>query len=72
MLQMTALRKARGWTATELARQSNLHRAQISLFESRRMVPYPAQLMKIATALGVLADPEDLLAEVNDDDCQAQ
>lgn len=64
MKMITVLREAKGWNRSELARQSGLHRSQITLFESGRMTPYPSQLAKLTTALGV--DPSaDLLAEAD-------
>lgn len=63
MKVLTALREAKGWSRSELARQSKLHPSQIGLFESGRMVPYESQLVKISAALGV--DPStDLLADI--------
>ncbi len=62
MKMVTVLREAKGWNRSELARQSGLHRSQITLFESGRMVPYASQLAKLAAALGVDRSV-DLLAE---------
>lgn len=62
---MTLLRESKGWNRSELARQSGLHRSQITLFESGRMIPYPSQLEKLVTALGVTT-AVDLLADVGE------
>jgi hypothetical protein len=43
----------------------------VSKFESRRVSPYPNQLARLASALGVDADDADcLLEEVKDDDAR--
>lgn len=71
MKMITMLRESKGWNRSELARQSGLHRSQITLFESGRMVPYPSQLEKIAKALE--ADPRvDLLADADTPSAKAQ
>ena len=70
MKMITVLREAKGWNRSELARQSGLHRSQITLFESGRMVPYPRQLDKLPKALK--ADADSLLADVNEPTTVAQ
>lgn len=72
MKMITVLREAKGWTRSELARQSGLHRSQITLFESGRMIPYPSQLDKLATALEADTDIVDLLADINEPTAIAQ
>lgn len=66
MKVLTMLRESKGWSRSELARQSKLHPSQIGLFESGRMVPYESQLAKISAALEVDSSV-DLLAEAESD-----
>ena len=66
MKNLTKLRMDRGWSKAELARQSHLHPTQIGLFESGRLIPYASQVAKLAVALGVTGDPNDLLSEAED------
>jgi transcriptional regulator with XRE-family HTH domain len=56
MKRITMEREKRGWSRAELARRTNLHPSQVGQFESGRLVPYPAQLARMAEALGSDAD----------------
>lgn len=47
------LRTDRGWSQAELSRRSGVHPTTISQIESGRLLPYQAQTLKIADALGV-------------------
>lgn len=49
----------RGWTQSELARQSDLPRDSISVYVRGKSLPTPASLQKLAEALSV--KPEELL-----------
>jgi transcriptional regulator with XRE-family HTH domain len=51
MSRLKTLRDKRGWSQAELARRSGLNATTISLIESGRLVPYPAQAEKLAHAL---------------------
>lgn len=46
-------RRSRGWSQAELARRSGLNPTTICLIEKGRFRPYPAQIQKLALALGV-------------------
>lgn len=46
----------KGWTQSELARQSGLPRDSISVYVRGRSLPTPASLSALATALGVTSD----------------
>ena len=65
-LKMTAARSRLGWSQSELSRQSGVNQTTISLIESGRLRPYPAQLEKIARALGWPLDEADRLVEAAD------
>lgn len=70
-MQLTVLEKARreaGMTKAELSRASGVQPNVITWAEAGRFLPYPVQLEKLASALGV-ADPTTLLdkLEVNVD-----
>ncbi len=65
MIRLKALRKARGWSAMELARQSGLANSTISQIESQRFSPYDSQLAKLAAALDFDGPAADLLDEVD-------
>lgn len=68
MKELRARRTARGWSQSELGRQSGVNQVIISAVENGRLIPYPRQLARIGRALGI---PEDeahlLLDEVADD-----
>jgi len=53
MEHLQQIRRARGWSRAELARRARLHPTTVGLIESGRLLPYPTQLAKLATALGV-------------------
>jgi len=50
------LRRERGWSQAELARQSGLHFTTISMAENRGYQPGPRQMAKLAAAFGVSPD----------------
>lgn len=56
------LRTALGWSQAELSRRSGVHPTTISQIESRRLVPYLAQILKLSAALG--ADINTLRQEI--------
>lgn len=58
------LRKAKGWSRSELARQARMDAGDISKIERGILVPYPGQVMKIAWALGVRAI--DIANDINE------
>ena len=53
MHPVTEYRKALRWSQSKLAAMSGVHATTISQIESGRLKPYPAQLAKLAAALGV-------------------
>ena len=68
MIRLTALRESRGWSKSELARRAHMNAGTLSLVESGRLKPYPAQIAMIARALGHPRDATDqLLEEVSHD-----
>jgi transcriptional regulator with XRE-family HTH domain len=69
MRRLRAERVALGLSQAELARRSGLNATTVCQAESGRFRPYPAQLRKLARALGVpAARAVDLLLEVTGDD----
>ena len=68
MIRLTEVRIRRGWSQSELARRAHINAGTVSLVESGRFKPYPAQIAKIARALGHPADTAgQLLEQVSDD-----
>ena len=68
MIRLTEVRLSRGWSQSELARRAHINAGTVSLVESGRLKPYPAQIAKIARALGHPSDAADqLLLEVPHD-----
>jgi transcriptional regulator with XRE-family HTH domain len=51
-----ALRQAKGWSQSELARQSGVGRTTIVMAEGGRRLPRPSTLRRIAWTLGVSLD----------------
>lgn len=66
MNRVRELRLRLGESQAALARKAELHQSTVCNIETGRMVPYPSQLEKIATALGWSGDPLDLLKEADD------
>jgi len=65
---LTVCRLRKRWTRAELARNALLHPTTVGLIESGRLLPYPTQLEKLATALGLSASQGGaLLQEVTAD-----
>lgn len=64
MKQLRVFREAKGWSQARLAREAELNAVTVSQAESGRFRPYPGQLQKLATALGYVGDPQNLLTEV--------
>jgi transcriptional regulator with XRE-family HTH domain len=56
--RLEKLRRARGWSQAELARQARLHPSEISRYEAGWWKPTPHARAKIAAALGL---PEEAL-----------
>jgi len=66
VIRLTEVRMSRGWSQSELARRAHVNAGTVSLVESGRLKPYPAQIAKIARALEVPdGDKETLLDEVS-------
>ncbi|MBY0279122.1 helix-turn-helix domain-containing protein [Candidatus Binatia bacterium] len=55
MKKLTELRQARGWSKAELARRAHLAEGDVGKIESGRLVPYEAQLRRLARVLDVPA-----------------
>ena len=53
MFEITAEREKRGWTRAELARRARMSASDVGKIEAGRLIPYPAQLTKLARALRV-------------------
>lgn len=54
--KITELRTRKGWSKSELARQSGLHVSTVSQIENGRLAPYPGQIAKLEKAFGL--EPE--------------
>ena len=67
MKAMTKEREARGWSRAELARRADMNAATVGQIEAGRFIPYPAQLRKIAVALGFNGEPAALLEVAGND-----
>ena len=71
-MRISQERKRRGWSQAELARRASLNSGTVSLIESGRLQPYPSQLRKLASALGMPEREADrLLDEDGDMDAKA-
>ena len=66
--RLEQLRHDLGMTKADVAREARMQGNVIGWIESRRFVPYPSQLAKIADAVGWEGDPEELLEEADGDD----
>lgn len=64
MVRLKAERLKRGWNQLRLAYRAKVAIPDISRFENRRAVPYPAQLQRLARVLEI--DPARLLDEVDE------
>jgi transcriptional regulator with XRE-family HTH domain len=62
-LRITAARNKEGWSRAALARHAEMSASTIGLIESGRFSPYPAQLVKIASALGLPEEQANTLLE---------
>jgi ribosome-binding protein aMBF1 (putative translation factor) len=63
--RLRILREKRGMTRLALALQSRVSPPDVSRIESGRLIPYPAQLERLAAALGVpKSEAETLLTDV--------
>ena len=62
MLKLSEERIRRGWSKAELARRAKLDQGLMSKIELGRVIPYPGQLARLASALKVPADA--LMSEV--------
>ena len=60
---MKVMRQERGWSQSELARRAGLNQSTLNQIESRRLLPYPSQIQKLAQALDWKGDPQELLQE---------
>ena len=52
-MRLTRERLARGWSKAELARRAGLNSGTVGQIETGRLIPYSAQLTKLAKALGI-------------------
>ena len=62
MTRLQHERRRRGWTQLDLAYHARVQPSEISKIENGRLRPYPAQLTRLARALGVI-EPDTLLKE---------
>lgn len=53
-------RLMKGWSLEHLGHEANLHKQDLSKFERGLLMPYPAQLTRLAGVFGV---PSDMLME---------
>ena len=54
--RLAELRKARGWSQSKLAKESNLSASTIAMYETNRRTPEPPALEKLSRALGIHVD----------------
>lgn len=66
MKKLTELRQARGWSKAELARRAHLAEGDVGKIESGRLVPYEAQLRRLARVLDVPAANASTLLDGDD------
>jgi transcriptional regulator with XRE-family HTH domain len=57
-------RHKRGLSQAGLSQLANVHRPQISMIETGRIVAWPGHLKRLAKALDWKDDPKDLVKEV--------
>ena len=67
-MRISQERKRRGWSRAELARRAGMNGGTVGLIESGRFKPYPGQLRKLASALGL---PEEESERLLERDCTA-
>lgn len=65
MIRMKQERLRRGWNQTTLGFHAGLSTSDISRIESGRLQPYPSQIERLETALGLAAS--ELLQTENDE-----
>lgn len=66
VIRLKIERERRGLSRAALARAAGLGQGLYGWIESRRFVPYPPQLERIAQAVGFDGDPQGLLEEVGE------
>ena len=66
MFRFKCQRAKKGWSQAELARRTGMHPSTISRIETGQMRPYPSQVKKIASVLGIAED--DVMEEVGGGD----
>jgi transcriptional regulator with XRE-family HTH domain len=65
MRRLETLRRARGWTRTELGRRARVDNSRLAKIEAGRVVPYPPELRRLARVLGWSArDSAGLLDQI--------
>ena len=62
-----AMRRDAGWSRAELARRARMDAADLGKIERGLLVPYEAQVVKLAGALGVSEKDQDSLMDEVDD-----
>jgi transcriptional regulator with XRE-family HTH domain len=53
MTSLRELRITKGWSQAELARRAGIHPSTVSMIERGLLAAYPAQVEKLAKALGI-------------------
>jgi transcriptional regulator with XRE-family HTH domain len=64
MIKMKELRQKAKLSQAELARRAGLNANTVGMIESGRLAPYESQLTKLAKALGLENQENELLMEV--------
>ena len=64
--KLEQIRRELGMNKSDVARAACMQGNIIGWIESGRFIPYPAQLEKIAAAVGWDGDPEDLLEDADE------
>jgi ribosome-binding protein aMBF1 (putative translation factor) len=62
---LTREREACGWSKAELGRQARLHPARVGQAENGRALLYDVEVERLASALGWVGDPAELLKDVD-------
>jgi ribosome-binding protein aMBF1 (putative translation factor) len=64
---MRGQRETPDWSKSQLSRRAKVDYPRIGAIEAKRVVPYPAELLRLARALRWGGDREQLLEEVSID-----
>lgn len=66
MMRLELERKRKGWSKSRTAREAGLNQTLVSQITNGRLVPYPSQVLALASALGFEGDPELLMEDAEE------